>query len=153
MTPLISLPFGGNRMMTATPAEENVRCLGASGKPGILVVDDDAFVRQFLDRALQLHGFHVWLATSGADAVGIYQNHRENIDLVLLDVKMPGLDGPATLHALEKCNPAVRTAFMSGNFGHYTADDLRRRGAKDIIQKPFDVEELAARLRRLLLEN
>jgi DNA-binding NtrC family response regulator len=139
-------------MMTARPAEENVRCLGISGKPGILVVDDDAFVRQFLDRALQLQGFQVWLAASGAEAVGIYQNHHQKIDLVLLDVKMPGQDGPATLHALEKFNPALRSAFMSGNFGHYTADDLRRRGARDIIQKPFDVEELAARL-RLLLEN
>src|SRR5262249_8109403 len=106
-------------MMAASPLEGNVSCLASSPKPGILVVDDDDAVRQMLDRGLRHHGFDVWLAGSGKEAVEVYQHHRQMISLVLLDVKMPGLDGPATLGALETMNPEVRSVFMSGHLGHY----------------------------------
>jgi CheY-like chemotaxis protein len=137
-------------MMAASRLQGHVSCLASSHKPGILVVDDDDGVRQILARGLRHHGFDVWLAASGKEAVDVYQHHRQAISLVLLDVKMPGLDGPATLGALETMNPQVRSVFMSGHFGKYSEADLLRRGAKQVFNKPFDLAELAARLRQLI---
>jgi CheY-like chemotaxis protein len=69
-------------------------------KLGVLVVDDDCHVRLMVQRGLERDGFEVWLAPTGDEAVELYRQLRERISVVLLDVRMPGLDGPATLDAL-----------------------------------------------------
>jgi DNA-binding NtrC family response regulator len=109
---------------------------------GILVVDDDRVLLTMLSTALQKNGFEVWLAASGAEAIGIYDRHRARINVVLLDVRMPGLDGPRTLTELQRLDPSVACCFMSG----YTADvspaELLRRGALHFFDKPFRMEEV-----------
>ncbi|HEY8504799.1 MAG TPA: response regulator, partial [Gemmataceae bacterium] len=82
-------------------------------KPGILVVDDEPFVLDVIEHLLRHHGFEVWPAGGGAEALALYQRHRDAVALVLLDVQMPGLDGPQTLRALRALNPDVRCCFMS----------------------------------------
>ena len=116
-------------------------------RPGILVVDDEPMVRSVLEMGLTRSGFTAWVAESGADAVALYQVHPGEIALVLLDVRMPGLDGPQTLEALRELNPHVRACFMSGDLGDHDAVDLRRRGAA-FIAKPFHLSDLANLLRR-----
>jgi two-component system OmpR family response regulator len=113
--------------------------------PAVLVVEDESAVRRLLELALHLHGFRVLLAANGQEAVDLYQQQHEAIALVLTDVRMPGLDGPETLAALQQINPAVRCCFMSGNTGPYTADGLRELGAA-FIDKPFSLDALAALL-------
>src|SRR5207253_1911478 len=61
-------------------------------KPGVLIADDEARLRALLVVALRQHGFVVWLAADGQEAVEIYRDHRPEIDLLVLDVGMPGLD-------------------------------------------------------------
>ena len=68
---------------------------GRTPSHGILVVDDEAGVLRVLDLVLRQQGFAVWPAAGGVEAVELYRRHREAIDVVLLDVCMPGLDGPA----------------------------------------------------------
>jgi CheY-like chemotaxis protein len=116
-------------------------------KPGVLVVDDDHMVRLMVQMGLERDGFDVWLASNGRAAIDLYRKHRDTIDVVLLDVRMPGLDGPATLDALRQINPEVRACFMSGNMGDYEPEELRRRGAASVIAKPFKLEGLANVLR------
>lgn len=135
-------------MMTATRAEKR-QTTAASTAPGILIVDDEPAIRQLLELGLQMHGFQVWLASSGAEAVQLYQLHGSAIAVVLLDVLMPGLDGPQTLHALEQIAPNVRCIFMSGNLGKYREQDLLGLGARGVVAKPFVLENLAERLRQL----
>jgi len=114
----------------------------------ILVVDDDAFVRGMLGTALKSFGFVVTLAPSGPDAVRAYKGQRESFDLVLLDVQMPGLDGPQTLAALRKADPEVRCCFMTGHSARYSEGDLLGMGASQVIRKPFgNLDALATRLR------
>src|SRR5262245_38350934 len=74
---------------------------------GILIVDDEPLVRKSLELALPQQGFTVWLARNGNEAVQVYQQHCPEIAVVLLDVRMPGLDGPQTLAALQKVNPLL----------------------------------------------
>lgn len=115
----------------------------------LLVVDDEHLVRIMLQLGLERHGFGVWLAANSREAIELYRAHREDITLVLLDVQMPGLDGPHTLDALRELDPDVRACFMSGDTGTYTPEELRQQGAACLIAKPFFLGDLANILRRV----
>jgi DNA-binding response OmpR family regulator len=115
---------------------------------GILVVDDEALVRALLEAFLQRNGFTAWFAADGKEALDLYGQHAARIDLVLMDVCMPGLDGKQTLAALQDHDPAVRCCFMSGGTGPYTRDDLLGQGALDLLCKPFALGDLLAKLRQ-----
>jgi CheY-like chemotaxis protein len=118
-------------------------CADGVRKPGILIADDMALILTLLKFELEARGFSVWLAVDGDDALDLYRRHRGEIDLVLLDVNMPGLDGPHTLAALQRLNPKVIAGFMTGGAGCYTEENLRERGAVCIFHKPFSFAEVA----------
>jgi CheY-like chemotaxis protein len=120
-----------------------------AAKPGVLVVDDEPLLLAVLDAGLQQRGFTVWLASNGVQALQVYQAHAAEIALVLLDVRMPGLDGPQTLAALRRLNPSVRSCFMTGNLGLYTPEELSALGAIQVFPKPFDLNQLVEALWRL----
>ena len=121
----------------------------AEGKYGILVADGDPGVRSLLNKGLQGQGFDVWLAADGQEALELFWRHHETIDLVLLDVCMPGLDGPQTATALQQLKPRIRFCFMSGDLGGYTDRKLRDLGALAVIPKPFRLVEAAPLLWQL----
>src|SRR5262249_34868025 len=75
------------------------------GTPGILVADDDAGVRNLLAIGLPYHGFRVWPAAGGFEALDLFGLHDPEVALALLDVQMPDLDGPRTLRALHALRP------------------------------------------------
>ncbi len=116
----------------------------------ILIADDDLSIRRLLDAALPQLGFSVCLATSGSAAIALYARGRAAIDVVLLDVHMPGaLDCFETLAALRKLNPAVRCCFMSTHADAQTVAGLLDGGALAVVGKPFRLGELAEGLREL----
>jgi CheY-like chemotaxis protein len=113
----------------------------AEGTPlTVLVADDEATVRDMLAVALGSFGFTIKIAADGATALELYRTC--DIDVVLLDVQMPAMDGAETLRALRQLHPDVTCIFMSGGTGRYDADTLRRLGAVDFVAKPFDLMEL-----------
>jgi CheY-like chemotaxis protein len=107
-------------------------------------------MRIMLRQALERAGFRVVLATSGHEAIQLYREHCSSIGAVLLDVQMPGVDGPETLAALRGMDPGVRVCFVSGDTGEYLPEDLIRRGAEAIVYKPFQLVDLADVVRRML---
>jgi len=115
-------------------------------KYGILVVDDERVVRGVLNAVMHQKGFAVWLAADGQEALDLYRRHRETIHVILLDVRMPGLDGPQTLAALQQINPEIRSCFMSGDIGGYAEGTLDNLGAAAVIRKPFHPAEVAEAL-------
>jgi CheY-like chemotaxis protein len=125
-------------------------CAGVVRRPGILIADDMALILTLLKFELEARGFAVWLAVDGEAALELYSRHRDEIDLVLLDVHMPGLDGPRTLDALRRLNPDVVACFMTGNGGGYTHEGLLRRGAARIFSKPFPTAEVAGYLETIV---
>jgi CheY-like chemotaxis protein len=103
----------------------------------VLVAEDEPAVLAMLEVALKYHGFAVRRAADGETAVRLYRQHRGTVDVVLLDVQMPGLDGPHTLAALQEVNREVRCVFMSGDTGRYTGEELLALGALGVVRKPF----------------
>ena len=129
--------------------EEPRACDLPGRQPGVLVVDDTEAVRTLLDFGLRASGFAVWLAADGHEGVSIYREHGPAIDLLLLDVRMPGWDGPETLAAIRALAPDLLCCFMTGDTGHYTEQELLALGAIGVLQKPFRLGELIEQFRRL----
>jgi two-component system response regulator MprA len=116
----------------------------------ILVVDDDAPVRESLRRALQLEGYEVELAADGAEALDRLKLDGSAPDALVLDVSMPRLDGLEVCRRLRRGGSAVPVLMLTAR------DEVADRvagldaGADDYVVKPFALEELLARLRALL---
>ncbi len=118
----------------------------------ILLVDDDDVVRTVLEVGLRVIGLHVYAVGGGEEAIRVFAHHQDQIALVLLDVCMPGLDGPQTLLALRRIKPTLRACFITGHPGNYTLEELRQLQVERIFPKPLPLLELATSLRDLLAE-
>src|SRR4051812_19137765 len=125
----------------------------ANAGPGILVVDDDTMLLTLLRAVLSRKGFQVWTANDGYVALDLFRQHQSQMSLILLDVCMPGLDGPHTLAELRRIEPGLRACFMSGHTGVYAPDELRTAGALRFFDKPFSVHHLADELWQLAHEG
>jgi two-component system, OmpR family, response regulator len=110
---------------------------------GVLVVEDEPAIGSLLELALTPHGFTVWTATGGREALELFRQHADEISLALLDVQMPGLDGPETFRALRALRPDLICCFMSGSTGDYTAQSLLELGATKVFSKPFSLKKMA----------
>jgi CheY-like chemotaxis protein len=119
----------------------------AARQAGVLVVDDERIVRSFVALSLGAAGFAVWQAESGAEALALYQAHGEEINVVLMDVCMPEMDGAQTFEALRELNPEVRCCFMSGEPGNVSITRLLARGAVGFLPKPFSVAAVTQLIR------
>jgi CheY-like chemotaxis protein len=146
------LSINGDQFMRSdlSRREEAAGCSAVGRKPGILIADDMVLMLTLLKFELEKSDLAVWLAVDGDDALDLYRKHRHEIDLVLLDVRMPGLDGPHTLSALLKIRPDVCCCFMTGNPRPYTVEGLLALGAIRVFQKPFAVSEVTDTLALLV---
>lgn len=109
--------------------------------PVILVVEDDAGVRKMLETMIPQLGYDVRVAVTGKEAVRLYQKGNQ-FDLVLMDVRMPDMDGPQALLELKKIDPKIVCCFMTGHSGEYTHAELLSFGAVVVIDKPFGASDL-----------
>ncbi|MCF8067139.1 MAG: PAS domain S-box protein [Desulfobacterales bacterium] len=110
----------------------------------ILLVDDDELVRVKYGEALQHSGHHVLLASNGEEAVEIYQRKQDIIELVILDMVMPEMDGKDTFIALNYINPDIKVLIVSGYSNQNAIQELLIRGAVGFLQKPYTLDELSA---------
>jgi CheY-like chemotaxis protein len=131
-----------------TPEPERQAATG--GKETLLLVEDEAPVRESVRRLLEWHGYTVIEARSGADALQIYDGNEQGIDLVLTDLMMPGMGGHELVERLRVRHPELRVLFMSGYADKsMTPNGAPRRGTA-YLEKPFTVELLMQRLREVL---
>lgn len=117
-------------------------------KAKILVVDDEETLRLTFRTRLKGEGFDVQVATDGLDA--LEKMKKETFDLVLLDIKMPRMDGIQTLDYIVKSYPETEVVMLTGFADFTTAIDCLKKGARDYLVKPVDSTELISRLRALL---
>ncbi len=120
------------------------------GSETILLVEDDTAVRAVAHRSLRRFGYDVLTAARGEDALQIAEDHDGEIDLLLTDIMMPGMNGVEVASAVSKIRPGIQIFFMSG----YADQDLVRQGLLEpgthFLQKPFTPQELAERIRQIL---
>ncbi len=116
----------------------------------ILVVDDEPSVLDVTRRMLERRGYRVLTAESGTEAIRLAKEHPGDIDLVLLDIGMPGMDGAEAFPLLREARPAMKIVISSGYDRVAASDGLLKAGACGFVQKPFVSDELAREIRAAL---
>jgi len=155
-----SEPGRGTTFRVCLPALEDVMArsvsTGVAAEPLprgsgelVLVVDDEVSILQVTRQTLEAFGYRVLTAEDGARAIGLYALHREDVAVVLTDMMMPVMDGPALIAALRRIDPTVRVIASSGLSAN---GNLIRNGAsvKHFLAKPYSAEALLQTLRAVL---
>jgi two-component system, cell cycle sensor histidine kinase and response regulator CckA len=119
----------------------------------ILLVDDEPHLVDIVFRQLMSANYRVIKASNGKEALSHYEEHREQISLVILDLLMPEMSGKLCLEALRELNPNVRVLIASGALNSQIEVDLTEIDAKRFIAKPFDTPQLLEKIRQIIDEE
>lgn len=148
----ISIYLPAGEPVTAKPEEtpEGAGTLGGSGT--VLVIDDEADLRNVYADVLGSFGYTVLTADGGREGLDIFQTRRGEIDLVILDLTMPKLGGAEVFQVLKGLDPDVRVILCSGysREGHQGVEALLAAGAAGFLPKPFTVQALGTAVREAL---
>jgi len=123
------------------------------GDETILVVEDDNAVRRMTREFLTINGYTVKEASNGAEAIEFLENHPEPIDLVLTDVLMPGMKGRELGERLAELRLGIKILYMSAHTEDTVMDYEMLPPGTAFIEKPFSPEELASKVRKVLVAN
>jgi two-component system nitrogen regulation response regulator NtrX len=114
----------------------------------LLIVDDEASIREALQQVFEYEGHEVWVAADGPEALKRFE--EEPPDVTFLDVKMPGMDGLEALARIREIEPMASVIMISGHGTIDTAVEATRSGAFDFLEKPLDTDRLLVTLRNAL---
>ena len=134
------------------PVEEKkaVEKRALTGTETVLVVDDEPIVRQMVVEVLKGQGYHVLSASSGEEGVDLFQHARGKVDIVLLDLVMPGLGGEGAFNAIMETDENARILLTSGFAQEELSERLMRAGAKGMVFKPYKSDALLGAVRDTL---
>lgn len=116
----------------------------------ILVIDDEEAIRQITASTLETFGYKVLLASDGTEAIPLYAQRRDEIAVVITDMLMPFMDGPATIRALLKMNRNVRIIAASGLTGGHKPGEAALEGVKMFLAKPYTAEKVLKAIAEVL---
>jgi DNA-binding NtrC family response regulator len=119
----------------------------------ILLVDDEASILNITKQTLETFGYRVLLAPNGAEAVSVYVENRDQIDVVLTDMMMPLMDGPSLIRSLRRLNPTVKVIGASGMAAKGMVVESVQEGVKHFLPKPYTADTLLNMLRSVLDED
>jgi PAS domain S-box-containing protein len=144
----IYLPLSGADLEELAAKPASLAPLG--GQETILVVEDDPMVRHMVDSVLKAYGYRVLLAGNGEEAIECFEKNGHTVDLALLDVIMPGMNGRQVCELFRQRSPQLKVLFLTG----YTADVIKDRGILvdgiDLMLKPAQPAQLAKKIRDML---
>jgi two-component system, cell cycle sensor histidine kinase and response regulator CckA len=115
----------------------------------ILVVDDEASILEITRASLEAYNYRVLTANDGIEAVAIFAENKDKIGIVLLDMMMPLMDGPATIRALQRIDPQVKIIAASGLLSSDKINEITRNGIKTFLSKPYTADELLKALQEV----
>ncbi|MBD1899490.1 PAS domain S-box protein [Trichocoleus sp. DQ-A3] len=116
----------------------------------ILVVDDEPAIREVTKTSLEAYDYRVLTANDGIEAIALYAQHRAEINVVLIDMMMPTMDGPTTIRALQKMNPQVKVVAVSGLVSNHKLPAIAGGVVKRFLSKPYTAEDLLKSIHELL---
>jgi CheY-like chemotaxis protein len=125
----------------------------SKGEGTILMVDDELSVRDLGKSILERFGYQVIPAKGGKEALELYQQQKDKINLVILDLIMPDLGGVETLRELKKIYPDIKVLISSGYSSNGTTQEVIDIGIKGFITKPFTIKELLKEVKRIITEE
>ena len=147
----IYFPIIEKEIKTMESKEEKVPIKG--GIETILLVDDEEAIRELGEDIFTRFGYTVLMASDGESALEIYSEKKEEINLVILDIIMPGIGGRHCLEKLLKMNPRVKVIIASGYSINGPTKEVLEAGAKGFISKPYDMRGMLKTVRKILDED
>ncbi|HEY9674934.1 MAG TPA: response regulator [Waterburya sp.] len=134
---------------THKPAPEDPEIPRGHGEI-ILVVDDEAAIRQITQTSLETYAYKVLTACDGIEALALYAQHKDEISVVLIDMMMPAMDGAMTIRTLRKINSQIKIVAVSGLASNEKLVQARRFGVKTFLYKPYTTKELLKTINEIL---
>jgi PAS domain S-box-containing protein len=147
----VYLPAQTTQAMEQPVVEEPV--LPRGNQELVLLVDDEAAVREITRQTLEAYGYRVLLAADGVEAVTLYSKHQNDIALVLTDMRMPVMDGSTTIQVLMKMNPEVCIIAASGINSNSGIAKAAGTGVRQFLPKPYTAETILRALHNVLNEQ
>ena len=144
----ILLPLSKNAVKRKISVQENL----VKGSETVLLVDDEVKIIEVAKPMLEFLGYQVISAQSGEHAVDVFRQKAAEIDLVILDLIMPGMDGGKVFDRIREIKPAMRVILSSGYAISGPAEKIMQRGCSGFIQKPYNISELSQIVRKILDE-
>ena len=120
------------------------------GTETVLLVDDEDMIVDIGQKTLKKMGYDVMTAKNGKEALEIYKENQARIDIVVLDMIMPGMGGGETYDRLKRINPNVKVLLSSGFSIEGQASEILKRGCNGFIQKPFKMRHLSQKIRDII---
>ncbi|MFZ1983761.1 MAG: response regulator [Desulfatitalea sp.] len=121
-----------------------------TGKETVLFVDDEEGIVEIGRLILEKMGYKVIEAHGGREAIAIFRKKKEKIDIVILDMIMPGMGGGETFGELKEIDPHIKVLLSSGYSINGQAQGIMDRGCDGFIQKPFNMQDLSIKVRKVL---
>jgi DNA-binding NtrC family response regulator len=119
-------------------------------KLDVLIIDDDLGICETLADILTIVNFHVMVAHNGYTAIEIVQ--QKHVDVALIDMRMPGLNGVETLGRIMKIRPKLKAYIMTGYANESLLVEAKKQGAIDILYKPFNISRLIESLKSFKID-
>jgi two-component system, cell cycle sensor histidine kinase and response regulator CckA len=116
----------------------------------VLVVDDDDSIREMTKTLLEKNAYKVLVARDGMEAIALYTQHIREINIVLIDMMMPSMDGPTTIRILRKINPNIKIVGFSGLGSNHEMLKFLKDNVTTVLPKPFSLDELLSNLQLVL---
>ena len=120
------------------------------GTETVLFVDDEEMIREVGGALLGQLGYKVLSAGNGKEAVEVYSNNKDKIDIVILDMIMPEMGGDKAYDKMKEINPDIKVLLSSGYSVNGDATKILERGCDGFIQKPFNMKQLSKSIREIL---
>jgi CheY-like chemotaxis protein len=130
--------------------EEAVAAVVLRGNETILLVDDEDMIIEVGERMLASLGYTVLLARSGEEALDVYQRNGRKIDMIVLDMILPDMNGKEIYKRLKEANPDIKVLFASGYSMNNQTIEIVRGGCNGFIQKPYTMPQISQSIRKLL---
>ena len=132
------------------PAPSPPRKILMNGMETILVVDDEEAIREAAGEMLTYHGYGVLYAENGETALEIFKNRMDDIDLVIMDIGMPGMGGYQCMREMLRANPSAKVIIASGYSTTGHAREAMETGAAGFIGKPYHIADMIHTVREVL---
>jgi two-component system cell cycle sensor histidine kinase/response regulator CckA len=126
--------------------------MSSASKGKVLIIDDEEILQEILNEIFIFMNIETIVAGNGEDGIRMYREHADEIDLILLDLMMPGMSGGEVYEKISQIHENVKILFMSGFPEKEALRRIQSKGNHDFIKKPFSLDEIQEKIESMLDE-